>query len=92
MNFDDPSVYHLYYGDQVETPGSVITFFPWGGNAAAGEKGRGETSGFTLRVPEGTKMAWEDRLTKARVPFVNIARVEGDVLEFYDESGHKLRI
>ena len=92
VNFDDPGTYHLYYGDQVGTPGSVITFFPWGANAAAGEKGRGEISAFTLRVPAGTKMAWEERLTKARVPFVNIARPEGDVLEFYDESGHKLRL
>jgi glyoxalase family protein len=37
-------------------------------------------------------MGWEERLTKARVPFVNIARAEGEVLEFHDESGHKLRI
>lgn len=92
VNFDDPGTYHLYYGDQVGTPGSVITFFPWGENTPAGDKGRGEISAFTLRVPAGTKPAWEDRLTKARVPFVNIARMEGEVLEFYDESGHKLRL
>lgn len=29
VNFDDPSVYHLYYGDEVGTPGTVLTFFPW---------------------------------------------------------------
>ena len=23
VNFDDPSVYHLYYGDEVGAPGSV---------------------------------------------------------------------
>lgn len=92
VNFDDPGTYHLYYGDQVGSPGSIITFFPWGDNAPAGERGRGEISAFTLRVPAGTKMAWEERLTKARVPFVNLARPEGEVLEFNDESGHKLRL
>ncbi|RYG60529.1 MAG: ring-cleaving dioxygenase [Alphaproteobacteria bacterium] len=92
VNFDDPGTYHLYYADQLGTPGTVITFFPWGSNAPAGEKGRGEISAFTLRVPQGTKMAWEARLTTARIPFVNIARPEGDVLELYDDSGHKLRI
>lgn len=92
VNFDDPSTYHLYYGDQLGSPGSIITFFPWGADAAAGEKGRGEISAFTLRIPADTKMAWEARLTAARIPFTNIARTEGEVLEFFDESGHKLRL
>ena len=28
MNFDAPNVYHLYYGDETGTPGSVMTYFP----------------------------------------------------------------
>jgi glyoxalase family protein len=28
VNFDAPEVYHLYYGDEVGTPGSVMTYFP----------------------------------------------------------------
>ncbi|MGC4072753.1 MAG: VOC family protein [Nibricoccus sp.] len=31
VNFDDPSAYHLYYGDESGTPGSIITFFYWPG-------------------------------------------------------------
>lgn len=31
VNFDDPSTCHLYYGDRVGTPGSVLTFFPQAG-------------------------------------------------------------
>ena len=27
VNFDDPSVYHLYYGDELGTPGTVMTYF-----------------------------------------------------------------
>lgn len=26
VNFDDPGTYHLYFGDEVGTPGTVITF------------------------------------------------------------------
>jgi glyoxalase family protein len=27
VNFDDPSSYHLYFGDQTGAPGTLITFF-----------------------------------------------------------------
>ena len=30
VNFDDPSAYHLYYGDGLGSPGTVLTFFPYG--------------------------------------------------------------
>ena len=29
VNFDDPSTYHLYYGDDAGSPGTILTFFPW---------------------------------------------------------------
>lgn len=29
INFDDPSVYHLYYGDNSGIPGTAMTFFGW---------------------------------------------------------------
>ena len=38
VNFDAPDVYHLYYGDEVGTPGSVMTYFPFP-NAARGVAG-----------------------------------------------------
>src|SRR5215217_9137018 len=36
VNFDDPGTYHLYYGDETGTPGTILTFFPW----PAGRTGR----------------------------------------------------
>jgi glyoxalase family protein len=27
VNFDDPGAYHLYYGDEVGHPGTILTFF-----------------------------------------------------------------
>src|SRR5258707_15631671 len=29
VNFDDPSSYHLYYGDELGRPGTIITLFTW---------------------------------------------------------------
>ena len=29
VNFDDPGTYHLYFGDEKGTPGTIMTFFPW---------------------------------------------------------------
>lgn len=41
VNFDDPSVYHLYYGDELGTPGTVMTYFPFPG-MPRGRDGTGE--------------------------------------------------
>src|SRR5690606_36077761 len=29
VNFDAPDIYHLYYADEVGTPGTVMTYFPF---------------------------------------------------------------
>jgi Glyoxalase/Bleomycin resistance protein/Dioxygenase superfamily len=28
VNFDEPSTYHFYYGDETGSPGTILTFFP----------------------------------------------------------------
>ena len=30
INQDAPDVYHLYYGDEIGSPGTALTFFPFG--------------------------------------------------------------
>lgn len=47
VNFDDPGSYHLYFGDDLGRPGSVITFFEWPG-AHKGHPGIGGTHHFAL--------------------------------------------
>ena len=42
VNFDDPSTYHFYFGDETGHPGTILTFFPWT-SATAGRRGVGET-------------------------------------------------
>jgi len=51
VNFDDPTSYHLYFGDATGSPGTAVTFFEWPG-AARGRTGIGGTHHFALRVKE----------------------------------------
>lgn len=61
VNFDAPDVYHLYYGDETGTPGSVMTYFPFP-NAARGTPGAGEVGTTVFSVPEGSLPFWRLRL------------------------------
>jgi glyoxalase family protein len=50
VNFDDPHSYHLYFGDEVGSPGSLITFFEWP-RAERGRLGRGTLESIGLLTP-----------------------------------------
>lgn len=61
VNFDDPTVYHLYYGDGIGRPGTLMTTFPYG-HILPGKRGRGETASITFEVPVGSLDYWATRL------------------------------
>ncbi|MCA1953262.1 MAG: VOC family protein [Hyphomicrobiales bacterium] len=61
VNFDAPDVYHLYYGDETGTPGTVMTYFPFPG-IRAGRPGAGEVGTTAFAIPAGTRDAWAARL------------------------------
>lgn len=73
VNFDEPSVYHLYYGDAAGTPGSVMTYFPFP-HIARGRPGTGEVGTTVFSVPEGALGFWQERLAAAGV--ADLARSE----------------
>ena len=60
VNFDEPSVYHLYYGDEVGTPGTVMTYFPFP-HITRGRAGTGEVGQTVFSVPEGSLPFWRQR-------------------------------
>ncbi|WP_296432727.1 VOC family protein [Yoonia sp.] len=60
VNFDAPDVYHLYYGDEEGSPGTVMTYFPFP-NAARGARGIGEVGRTAFSIPTGSAKAWLDR-------------------------------
>jgi glyoxalase family protein len=50
VNFDDPHSYHLYFGDETGSPGTLITFFEWP-RADPGRLGRGTLESIGLETP-----------------------------------------
>lgn len=66
VNFDAPDVYHLYYGDEVGTPGTVMTYFPFP-MAGRGKPGVGEVGRTSFAVPKDSLGAWTERLVKLDV-------------------------
>ncbi len=60
VNFDDPTAYHLYYGDAVGTPGTLITFFYWKG-MPQGMRGCGEVESIYYTIKPNSLTYWKDR-------------------------------
>ncbi len=62
VNQDDPTVYHLFYGDDKGSPGLDLTFFEYPG-AHRGRAGRGMIHRIVLRVASEQALDfWERRL------------------------------
>lgn len=62
VNFDDPSSYHLYFGDQLGRPGTLLTFFEWA-NLPRGVPGIGGTHHLALQVAGKRELLmWKRRL------------------------------
>jgi len=62
VNFDDPGMYHLYYGDGMGSPGTILTFFPIPG-LPKGAPGSGAVTSIALAIPQGATPFWQARCT-----------------------------
>jgi glyoxalase family protein len=92
VNFDDPSTYHLYYGDETGNPGTILTFFPWR-NAAIGRRGAGETRQTAFRIPLRSIGYWTRRFTEKGIPCQGPEQRFGQsVLPFTDQDGMVLAL
>ncbi|HUR92852.1 MAG TPA: ring-cleaving dioxygenase [Gemmatimonadaceae bacterium] len=68
VNFDDPTTYHFYYGDESGSPGSLITFFAWPG-AKRGRPGAGQVGVTSFAIPPRSLGFWLERLIRYHVEF-----------------------
>lgn len=92
VNFDDPGTYHFYYADEIGTPGTILTFFPWP-EAKPGVKGTGLVSAIGFRAPLGSLAFWESRLREAGTLFVcKGTRFSESFIQFEDPDGLLLEI
>jgi glyoxalase family protein len=84
VNFDAPDAYHLYFGDEQGTPGSILTWFEFPG-AARGRAGLGMIHTLQLGVASEASLGfWEERLGRGE-------RTDGRLrFEDYDGLGLEL--
>src|ERR671932_1481002 len=67
VNFDSPEAYHLYYGDERGSPGTILTFFEFPGTPR-GRAGAGMIHRLTWRVgSEASLPYWAERLEREGV-------------------------
>jgi glyoxalase family protein len=88
VNFDAPEAYHLYFGDERGSPGSLLTWFEFAG-VAAGRPGAGMIHTLELGVGSAESLAfWATRLrSRGYEP-----RRDGATLRFSDYDGLALEL
>ena len=91
VNFDDPTAYHLYYGDRSGSPGSVITFFYWPGSSR-GRIGSGQATAITFSAAPAALEYWQERLSRHGVPVETRSLFEERLLSFADPDGIPVEI
>lgn len=97
VNFDDPQSYHLYYGDEVGTPGGIMTFFPWPG-ARRGRQGSGQVTSVSFSILPSAVGFWVERLLRHGVHYDGPTRrpLSGSgseqVIAFKDHDGLMLEL
>jgi glyoxalase family protein len=92
VNFDDPSTYHFYFGDEIGHPGTILTFFPWV-HATAGQRGVGQASQTAFRVPLRSIGYWMNRFIERGISHQTQEKRFGEtVLPFADQDGMALAL
>ena len=88
VNFDDPQSYHLYYGNELGSPGTIMTFFVWPG-AHRGRLGSSQVTAISFSASADSLEYWTTRLKIAGIAPV---RFGDQVLELSDPDGIRLEI
>ncbi|MDQ0889882.1 glyoxalase family protein [Paenibacillus sp. V4I9] len=91
INFDAPDVYHLYFGNEAGSPGTIITFFPTPGTPK-GKIGGGQVGITTYIVPHGSLDFWEKRLINFGISVKKVSRFKEDYIQFTDTEGMGLEL
>jgi glyoxalase family protein len=87
VNFDDPSTYHFYFGDDKGTPGTIMTFFPWP-DGLPGSRGSGQADAVSFAIGEQSLGFWLERLKNSSVAFDGpFARFDEQVVTLSDPDG-----
>ncbi|EHR61421.1 ring-cleaving dioxygenase [Saccharomonospora cyanea] len=92
VNFDNPDVYHLYYGDEEGRPGSLLTFFPFG-KVPPGRRGHGQATTTAFSVPAESIGWWRRHLRQHGTDAGEVVERDGEAtLTFHDPDGLELML
>lgn len=92
INFDDPGTFHLYFGDRIGAPGSILTFFPFP-NGMQGRTGTGQAAVTSLAIPVESVGWWLERLGARGVPVeAPVGRFDERVISLRDPDGMLLEL
>ena len=91
VNFDDPQSYHLYYGDGLGNPGTLLTFFAWP-SGRRGRLGLGQVTGTALAVGPDSLPFWQERLGTHNIESAMETRFGETVLAFHDPDGMRIEL
>lgn len=91
INFDAPEVYHLYFGNEAGSPGTVMTFFPWP-TSRKGRIGAGQVGITSYVVPEGSLAFWKARFEKFGIPTVSASRFGEELVQLEDPDGLRIEL
>jgi glyoxalase family protein len=92
VNYDDPTAYHVYYGDAQGHPGTILTFFSWPG-AMRGRGGTGQVTVTSFAVPGNSLSYWNARLRERGIAFEETESAFNEPLvSFSDPDGTRIEL
>ena len=92
VNYDDPTAYHLYYGDAQGHPGTILTFFSWPG-ALQGRIGTGQVTVTSFAIPVNSLGYWKQRLREKGIAFAEAESAFDEPLgSFSDSDGTQIEL
>ena len=91
VNYDDPSSWHLYFGDALGSPGTLVTFFSWE-DTRQGQPGTGEAVALSFSIPPGAAAFWAERLNDEGVTFALDHTAPTPVIALHDPDGIGLEL
>lgn len=89
VNFDDTASWHIYFGDEIGSPGSLLTFFARP-DMARGVPGAGEVVSVALAIPLESTPFWIDHFNDEGIPFA--LADGGRAIAFHDPDGLALEL
>ncbi|HSW73191.1 MAG TPA: ring-cleaving dioxygenase [Chlamydiales bacterium] len=92
INFDAPEIYHLYYGNEHGSPGTIMTFFPYP-DIPKGRKGNGQLTVTSFSISESAMDYWLKRLDRFHIAYKKpLERFDELVISFEDHDGIGLEL